>query len=284
MILNESASVEALAKAHNWNIPTKCPKCGGDVEINDKHTLLFCINPDCPSKGSGTIAKWVMKIGAKEFGPASINALQSLGVTTISDLYNPEYYKELAEVDGFGQNSAQKMYKELLSHSKITPAVFLSGYNIRSCGEKIIEKIIEAKPDLMENFPFNITNFSPEEIVASGIGLATAKKFIDGINANIKDMEKTLSYVTIIKEEKKTISTDSKLGGKSFCFTGAASIPRKQLWQMVEDNGGVIHESVKTDTNYLVVADPNSTSGKVQSAKKKGVAVISEEEFFNMCK
>lgn len=73
------------------------------------------------------------------------------------------------------------------------------------------------------------------------------------------------------------------LNNKSFCFTGAASKPRAQLWKMVEDNGGVVHKSCTKDTDFLVIADPTQLSIKTQKAIRNGIKLISETEFENYC-
>lgn len=73
------------------------------------------------------------------------------------------------------------------------------------------------------------------------------------------------------------------LNGKSFCFTGAASKPRAQLWQITEDNGGIVHKSCTKDTDYLVVADPSQLSIKTQKAIRNGTKLISETEFESFC-
>ena len=53
--------------------------------------------------------------------------------------------------------------------------------------------------------------------------------------------------------------------------------------EIVEKNGGVVHESCKKDTNFLVMADKNSTSSKAEKARKNGTTMLSEEEFIEMC-
>jgi DNA ligase (NAD+) len=52
---------------------------------------------------------------------------------------------------------------------------------------------------------------------------------------------------------------------------------------LVEKNGGVVDETMKKTTNFLVLADPNSTSSKAQKARKQGTTLISEEDFIKMC-
>jgi DNA ligase (NAD+) len=72
------------------------------------------------------------------------------------------------------------------------------------------------------------------------------------------------------------------LNGSSFCFTGASSLPRAQLHKLVEDNGGDVKKSVGKGLKFLVTADLNSGSAKIQAAIKLGTKCISEEQFMNM--
>lgn len=73
------------------------------------------------------------------------------------------------------------------------------------------------------------------------------------------------------------------LNGKAFCFTGAASKPRKYLWKMVEDNGGIVHKTCSHLTDFLVVADPSALSIKTRKAIENGIKLITEQEFFKFC-
>ena len=52
---------------------------------------------------------------------------------------------------------------------------------------------------------------------------------------------------------------------------------------MVKDNGGIVFDSCKKGLDYLVLADPNSTSTKAVKARRDGVNLISEEDFVKMC-
>ena len=93
-------------------------------------------------------------------------------------------------------------------------------------------------------------------------------------------MRKTLKHIQILVPKAPVAGS---LGGKSFCFTGAAVRPRKELWSLVEKNGGTVDENMKKTTDFLVLADPNSTSSKAVKARKQGTTLISEEDFVNMC-
>lgn len=92
--------------------------------------------------------------------------------------------------------------------------------------------------------------------------------FIDALvsdinNANIQDVEK----------EKET---------RSVCFTGTCpDYTRAELVEMAEDQFEV-KDSVTKDLDFLVCADPNANSSKLQKAAKNGVTIISYDEFLEM--
>lgn len=269
--------IQTLAKAHNWNLPTVCPVCNSELTLNDNHCKLSCTNDFCRSRYSGRINKWTSKLDIKEFGLRTIDALiEAEIIDTISSLYTMDL-KAIAELEGFGKRSAEKMKKQLDAHLEMTLAEFVAGYNIEGCGEKMITKIIET---------YNITDLNGllklKSYECEGVGKTISDKLATGL-ANLKeDMKKTLKFVTIKQPEVKKVVAGT-LGGKSFCFTGAASRPRKELWSLVENNGGVVFESVKKGLDYLVLADVNSTSSKAVKARKEGITLISEEDFVAMC-
>jgi len=71
--------------------------------------------------------------------------------------------------------------------------------------------------------------------------------------------------------------------GKSICFTGKLyNFTRNQARAMALNAGMNIHETVTSYLDYLVMADPNSTSTKACKARKYGVKLISEDDFLKM--
>lgn len=273
-------TIEILAKSHKWNLPTVCPVCGGELSISDNHCQLKCTNEFCKSKYAGRINKWTGVMDIKEFGGTTIDRLIDENIiSTISSLYTMDLEK-IASLTGFGVRSAQKMKKELDAHKTMTLAKFIAGYNIDSIGEKVIENIIKFYG--FKKFEDFFGSNSSQRFVCDGVAAITSKKLHDGLKMWKSDMEKTLKFVTIKEAEKKTPVSGS-LNGKSFCFTGAASMPRKELWALVEKNGGIVHESIKKDTDYLVLADVNSNSGKAKKAREQGTTLLSEEDFVKMC-
>ena len=46
--------------------------------------------------------------------------------------------------------------------------------------------------------------------------------------------------------------------------------------------GGEWHDSLKSETTYLVAADKNGNSSKLQKARKRGQTIIDEDDLLKM--
>lgn len=271
-------TLENLSKIHNWNIPLVCPVCGGSLSLSDNHKLLICVNDYCPSKSSGTIAKWCDKLKIKELGLTTIEKIQDLGYfSTISSIYvdinDPDTDVRLTSLLGKNWTNIKV---EINAHKQVTLAQFIAGYNISGVGEKQVQKIIEAFDFKMLD---EMIGDNPDRFICDGIGSIISRKLHDGLNRNIIDMVKTMRYIDIIIPSKPT---DGKLSGISFCFTGSMEYPRKQLQSYVEEAGGTNLDAVSKGLTYLVIADPSSTSGKAKKARDLGIKLISPDEFLVM--
>jgi DNA ligase (NAD+) len=126
------------------------------------------------------------------------------------------------------------------------------------------DKIKNAKQSQLENI--------------SGFGPAKSQAIVDWVKNIGNDLVPRLLKVGVKVKEKIM----GNLTGKSFCFTGAMEHKRNDLEQMVKDAGGVVKSSVGKGLSYLVIADPNSTSGKAVAARKNGTTCISEQTFLDM--
>lgn len=269
--------IENIIKLHNWNLPTVCPACGSELDINENHTRIFCTNNCCPSKLSGTILKWTDVQKIKELGLTTIQTIQDNGLfMTVSGLYKDQEKGDTVLSPILGKNW-ENIKKEINSHKKMTLAKLIAGYNISGIGEKQIVKIISAKK--IENLE-GFVGENPYRFVCDGIGEILSEKLHTGIVKNIEDMRETLKYVEITEEEK----VEGKLTGKSFCFTGAMEYKRSNLQKMVKENGGENFDDVKKGLTYLVMQDLNSTSGKANKARKQGTEMITVEQFLDMIK
>lgn len=273
------STLQELAAQHNWNLPVVCPVCGYALALSPNHMHLTCTNEFCSSRAAGTIAKWCSVLGIKELGLTTIEKIQSFGFFSgIGSMYaqlddqtecNRVMHAQL------GKNWIN-IIKEVDAHREMTLAKFIAGYNIAGIGEKQVQKVIDSY-SIKEFKGFFWTN-SSQRFVCDGIGSVLSQKLSKGLEVNKADMEETIKHIRFIKQE----TAGGKLSGKSFCFTGAMEYKRKDLQDMVTAQGGTNLDSVTKNLTYLVIADPNSTSGKAKKARDLGITLISPEQFLEM--
>ena len=68
----------------------------------------------------------------------------------------------------------------------------------------------------------------------------------------------------------------------TICFTGKSTRPRSEMHQAAIEKGYTPVDSVGKGLSILVLADVNSTSSKAVKARKMGVTLMSEEEFWGL--
>lgn len=272
------STLQQLATQHNWNLPVVCPVCGSALDLSPNHMHLTCTNEFCSSRASGTIAKWCSVIGIKELGLTTIEKVQEQGFFSSIG----KAYQELDDtaIDAYmipllGKNWSN-IRKEFGAHREMSLAQFIAGYNIAGIGEKQVQKVIDFYS--IKEFEGFFWSDSSQRFVCDGIGSVLSQKLSKGLEVNKADMEETIKHIRIIKQELATGSLTSK----SFCFTGAMEYKRKDLQDMVTAQGGTNLDSVTKNLTYLVIADPNSTSGKAKKARELGITLISPEQFLEM--
>jgi DNA polymerase-3 subunit epsilon len=97
-------------------------------------------------------------------------------------------------------------------------------------------------------------------------------------------------------KEALVINQDGEYYGNSICFTGELSITRSDAQVLAVKYGFEIHNSVKKNTNFLVVGIQNSflLHGHVKSTKQMkaekliaeglNLKILSEDDFYEICK
>lgn len=258
-----------------FGIPDKCPSCGAKtVRVGE---YVVCPNKkDCPPQVIGRLNKWIKELGILEWGESILTKLIESG--KVEDVYDLYTLKEddIIALDRMGEKGAKKLLAELDKYRAITLENFLGGLCIDGVATSTAKSVIDYGHDTLDKI-LKLSTAQLEKI--PGFGEKKAQAFHDGLVENAIRIDSILKSGVTIKERVK-----GSLTGKSFCFTGSMETPRGQLQKMVEEAGGEVKKSVGKDVDYLVIADPNSTSSKAQAAKKNGTKLISEEDFLKMVK
>ena len=258
-------------------VPERCPECGNKLYTNADRTKTQCLNPFCPSIKVGKMNKWVNIFAIKELAPTTLGKLLDAGIVdgTIKSLYEIDY-GAIEKLEGFGAKSAEAIKRNLSAVKEVDLADFIAGFNIPSIGPAIAKKIISGtKKTSIED----LATLTVKDCICPGVGEEFAKKFVEGLRANLEDMRGTLSYISIKN------ASEGILEGVSVCFTGSLkTMKRNEAATLVKNNGGTVKDDVVKGLTYLVTNDPNSGSSKNKKAQEQGTKVITEEEFLSLVK
>lgn len=281
--------------AKKLEIPKHCPACGSKAERRKKRDgeFLWCTKPDqCVSARLGELQHFAKVVDIQGFGPKIVNQAVDAGLlSTVIDYYTLTV-ADLEKLDRLARKSAQNLVDQVEAHKTIELPVFLQALGIDHLGRQNAQLLADEFRTLAA-----VRAVSREALLeVKGIKDAIADALLSGLEARSELIDGLLEHVTVVDlpdksadEDEAADPGDSKLGGKSFLFTGTLeAFTRKVAQQHVEDNGGVNASGVNKDLDYLVVgAGKGAKSSKQKKAEKlvdggAPLKIITEGDFKKM--
>jgi DNA ligase (NAD+) len=244
--------------------------------IKNSSVAYYCINKNCPARNRRGMQHFVNIFEIYEIGPKILDRLKDEGLISDSaDLFTLEKL-DLSGLERFGEKSADNIISSIQSHKKVLLWRFIYALGIIHVGEQTsrdladyfgsLDKIIKADIDTINN----IENIGP------AVSESIVEFFHDEFNLNF--INKLLENGVNIHHEKVT---KGSLFGKIFVLTGTLpTLSRDEAKKKIIENGGKVSSSVSIKTDYLLAGD--EAGSKYKDAEKKGVKIISEQEFLKM--
>lgn len=250
--------------------PERCAACERPVTVDGEY--LVCTNLDCPARRLGRLKTWVKHLGLLEWGEKTFVRLLDEGlVNEPADLYRLTE-DDITKLSGFAQISAQRLLAPLATKKELPLPVFIAALGIPSVSRETAKLLRGAGYDSIDA----ILAAEPEALAeVEGLGAIKAEKILTGLAARKEEIDRLES----VGVRPTTLEEAGPLAGLSFCFSGPATRPRKELAAIVENNGGQVASGVKKGLDYLVLSDPESTTSKAQKARKIGTEIIDEAAF-----
>jgi DNA ligase (NAD+) len=279
-----------------FKFPTVCPVCGSAAvrEVDPKTG-----KPEAVRRCTGTLicpAQAIERL--RHFVSRNAFDIEGLGERQIEVFFNDKLIAEpvdlfklkprdIVEREGWGETSAKNLFAAIEARRKIALNRFIYALGIRHIGETNAVRlarhyhtaeafrdggIAAAKPE-SEAFE-ELTNIN-------GIGETVATAIVDFFKEkrNRKAFDALLKEIEV--EPMAAAKSDSPVSGKTVVFTGTLEkITRDEAKAMAERLGAKVAGSVSKKTDY-VVAGPGAGS-KLAEAKKHGVEVLSEDEWFKL--
>jgi len=258
-----------------FEMPGRCPVCGGNVVRTPGEADHRCVNANCPAKLQGTIlhfaSRHVMNIDG--LGEALVNQLTERGfVKDVADLYVLTK-DDLLKLERMGEKSAENVLAEIEASKKLPLERVIYGLGIRFVGERTAQFLADHFGSLDAIMKASAEELEEVNEVGPRIAESIVEFFADAHNRKlVGDLRKAGLTFTGQRKEKGT-----KLAGKTFVLTGTlARHTRDEAKKMIEDAGGRVSGSVSKKTDYVVAG--TDAGSKLDKARELGVNVIGEEE------
>lgn len=268
-------------KTEKYQIPSTCPICGHEVYRSEDEAVMRCQNLSCPAQIKGRIEHFVSRnaLDIDGFGEKLVEQLVEKNILSSVNKIFTLKYDDLANLDRMADKSAKNILSAIENSKNTTFARFVYGLGIRNVGEHIAKILgkhfkadIHAFMNTNQDELDNIFEIGP--IVSEGI----VQFWKDRDNKNV-----VLSCIdNDVKIAKPDLSLTARiLEGKTFVFTGSLkTLTRSKAKELIGNLGGRASSSVSSKTDYLV-AGPGA-GGKLKTAHKLGIKILSEEEFLTM--
>ncbi|MBI4277891.1 MAG: NAD-dependent DNA ligase LigA [Armatimonadetes bacterium] len=281
-VIPEVVSVLAerrTGEEREFHMPRTCPVCGAEVVRPEGEAVTRCPNAACPAQAMERLIHFGSRdaMNIDGVGPKLIQQLWERGmVKDPADLYRLAH-QDLAALERMADKSAQNALASIARSRHTTLARFLYALGIRHVGQHVAEQLARhfATLDRLMAASFEEVRDVP------GIGPTIAQSVVDFFHEprNRALVKRLLAAgITFAAQESRPAG---KLEGTEFIFTGTLRRrARRQAEELVKRLGGTITGSVSSKTDYLVAGeDPGS---KLERARKLGVKILTEEEFFAM--
>jgi len=295
--------VEGNGDGH-FEFPDHCPACGSQVERDGP--MAFCTGGlTCPAQRERSIEHYASRDGLdiEGLGEKAVEQLLNAGlVENAADLYELSV-EELADLEGWGETSAQNLVAELDAASEPALADFLTALGIPQVGG------VTARNLAREFGTFEAVRETAEggdEQSEGQVTLGEAVSEDDGQDASVQSFESVpdvgpvvaRSIVDFFEDEGNRAvlsrlldhvdpqpadqTEGDALAGLTFVFTGSLDdYTRGDAQELVERAGGSATSSVSGNTDYLVVGD-NAGQRKRDDAEENNVEMLSEAAFIEL--
>ncbi|GGN91078.1 NAD-dependent DNA ligase LigA [Haloarcula pellucida] len=271
--------VEKSGEGH-FEFPETCPVCDSAVERDGP--MAFCTGGlSCPAQRERAIEHYASRdaLDIEGLGEKAVEHLLDAGlVDDAADLYDLSV-DELAELEGWGETSAQNLVDELDDARDPPLANFVVALGIPHVGDVTarnlaaefgtFEAILEAGEDGDREAFEAVPDVGPE--VAESI-----VEFFES-EGNRAVLDRLLDHVD---PQAAEATGGDALEGLTFVFTGSLSgLTRGDAQDVVERNGGSATSSVSGNTDFLVVGE-NAGQRKREDAEANDVELLDGREGF----
>jgi len=288
------------ADAKAYVFPHQCPACGShavretDPKTGEPEAVRRCTaGLICPAQATERLKHFASRnaFDIEGLGDKQIEGFYADGlITRPRDIFTLEErdarsLKKLKDREGYGALSVGKLFDAIRQRTNVALNRFIFALGIRHVGETTAKQLARHFGSIEKLQAVAIKAGQDGEAAKAeltdidGIGPIVAGSIVDFFAEahNREELEALMQHVT--PEPMEAVAAASPVSGKTIVFTGSLErMTRDEAKAMAERLGAKVSGSVSKKTD-LVVAGPGAGS-KLEDARKHGVEVISEDEWF----
>jgi len=286
--------------AKPYDFPHLCPACGShavretDPKTGEAEAVRRCTGGlICPAQATERLKHFASRnaFDIEGLGDKQIEGFYTDGlITRPRDIFTLEErdtrsIKKLKDREGFGALSVKNLFDAITERKAVSLNRFIFALGIRHVGETTAKQLarhfgsIDGLREVAVKASEDGVAAKAELTEIDGIGPIVAGSIVDffGEAHNLEELDALMIHVT--PEPMEAVAAASPVSGKTVVFTGSLErMTRDEAKAMAERLGAKVSGSVSKKTD-LVVAGPGAGS-KLEDARKHGVEVISEDEWF----
>lgn len=257
-----------------------CPSCNSILVENEGFVDQFCLNTNCDEKNINKIYHFASRKGMNivGLGLSTVKDLFKVGVLKkIEDIYSLQDNKSLIlKIERFGELKFNNLMKNIEKSKQNNFDKVLFALGIQHLGQraaKLISKQFNNFKELLECE--NLESIQNIENIGPKITISLTEFMKDDENRKL-----LLFLDEIFEYKKQKNSSNSLLNNLTFVITGKLTNSRDYYTQIIENNGGIVANSVSKKTNYLLCGEDSGS--KKNKAIELGTKIINEEEFLKL--
>ena len=246
--------VEKAPDRIRFEMPSRCPVCGGEVLREEGEAVRRCQSQTCPAKLKESLLHWASRKAMKIDGLGERLVEQLLEkslVHDVADLYRLRK-EQLTDLDRMGPKSADNLIKEIEASRSLDFWRLLFGIGIRHIGERLAQ-ILSQHFRSMER----LEQASSEELEQTP---EIGPKVAESIHNFFRQPENR-ALVEKLREARLPLESNaveespvSKVfDGKTFVLTGTLdTMTREEASARITERGGRVSSSVSKKTGFVI--------------------------------
>lgn len=261
-----------------YNMPEKCPECGGDVVREEGEAALRCTNMACPAQLKRSIIHFASRdaMNIDGLGPQIINLLMDNNlIKDAADLYYLKF-EDIVKLERMGKKSAENLIRSIedTKENEIDRLIF--GLGIRFIGGKAAKNLAKAFKSIDGLISAQYEDLIRVEEIGDKMAQSVVAFFKE--EHNLQAIEKFRNANLKFTFSEKDSGKLKIFEGFTFVLTGALDkYTRDEAQEIIEELGGKVSSSVSKKTSYVLAGE--DAGSKLKKAQELGVNIISEDDF-----